>query len=295
MVDQDTRSLVELVASSKRGKSPITIRQHLYHFFNTVGKGIYDLTKEDILRYTRKKIQKKISLNLTLIYLEKLLNLAGREDLADYAKELRRSIRAPSESEVRRDFLEDDELKAFVNLLWKKAKMNSYKAKMQAALFLTILNTGSRVSEVLNLKPTDIVDTPTQMGITVVTKGGKIDFKPIRDKNVIQLLKSIKASRDGRLFPITVRTAENWFKGLLKEAGLPEKRVMRLRVHDLRRTAALLVYQETKDITKVKEWLGHSKVETTMTYLGEGIKRVQALRRLEAAEILSKKLNEAGE
>jgi integrase len=295
MVDQDTKSLIELVASSKRGKSPVTIRQHLSHFFNTVGKGIYELTKEDILRYTRKKIQKKISLNLTLIYLEKVLSLAGREDLADYTKELRRSIRAPSESEVRRDFLEDDELKSFVSLLWKKANMNSYKAKMQAALFLTMLNTGSRISEVLSLKKTDIVDTPTQTGITVVTKGGKIDFKPISDRKVIQLLKSLKPSPDGRLFPITVRTAENWFKSLLKEAGLPEKRVMRLRVHDLRRTAALLIFQETKDITKVKEWLGHSKVETTMTYLGEGIKRVQALRRLEAAEILSRKLSEAGE
>jgi integrase len=289
MVDQDTRSLIELVASSKRGKSPITIRQHLYHFFNAVGKGVYDLTKEDILRYTRRKMRRKVSLNLTLIYLEKLLALAGMDELAGFAKELRRSIRLPSESEVRRDFLEESELRAFVNLLWRKAGMNSCKAKMQAALFLAMLYTGSRVSEVLNLRYTDIVDG-AQTGISVVTKGGEVRFKPIEERGVLLLLKSIKPAADGRLFPVTVRTAENWFKSLLREAGLPESRIMRLRVHDLRRTAALLIYQESHDIMKVKDFLGQKKPETTAKYLGQGVKRIEGLRLSESAKALARML-----
>ncbi len=48
--------------------------------------------------------------------------------------------------------------------------------------------------------------------------------------------------------------------------------------HDLRRTGATRLYDATKDIELVRQWLGHASVQTTQRYLKLGERRLDAVR-----------------
>ena len=64
-----------------------------------------------------------------------------------------------------------------------------------------------------------------------------------------------------RLFYISSKEIQYIVKKALKELGYKGS------VHTLRHTAASLMYQETKDILLVKEFLGHKSIEATQIYM----------------------------
>ena len=63
--------------------------------------------------------------------------------------------------------------------------------------------------------------------------------------------------------PIDDKTVRDIVKKRCREAGISGN----VRVHDLRHTAAMSRYNENKDVLDVKEFLGHSSLETTQIYL----------------------------
>jgi len=79
--------------------------------------------------------------------------------------------------------------------------------------------------------------------------------------------------RIGPAGPVTRRSAEAWLRGVLDEArhrrykkALVRAGLRDLRFHDLRHTFGTQVIA-TASILKVKEWMGHADVDTTMRYL----------------------------
>jgi integrase len=278
--------MIELLASGKRRGSEETIRKLLRQFFRFAGKSdVYAVTQADVIRFARAKAQRRVLLRQTLLYLERLFRLAGREDMAQLCAELRRQVRQPAEDEVRRGYLRRDELQRLLSALWGMAERGSAKERRVAALFLAMVYTGCRASELLGVSKQDV----RPGGVMVRAKGGKVLFKPVAEPRLLQLLLSLP-ERGGRLFPYSLRTVEEWFKRLLRRAGLPEDRVRLLRVHDLRRTVAILLYEQTSDIVQVKEFLGHSDVKVTQKYLGAGIKEIEARRLHQAAEAVAQAL-----
>jgi integrase len=277
--------MIELLASGKRRGSEATIRKLLRQFFRFAGKGdVGAVTQADVIRFARAKAHRRVLLQMTLLYLGRLFRLAGREDLAQLCAELRRQVRPPAEDEVRRGYLRRDELQRLLSVLWGMAG-GSARDRRVAALFLAMIYTGCRASELLGVSKADV----RPGGIMVRAKGGKVLFKPVAEPRLAQLLLSLP-ERGGRLFPYSLRTVEAWFKRLLRRAGLPEDRVRLLRVHDLRRTVAILLYEQTNDIVQVKEFLGHSDVKATQKYLGTGIKEIEARRLHQAAETIAQAL-----
>jgi len=278
-----TEELVDLVAGGKRESSRETIRKLLAQFFRFAGKGAMEVTREDVLRFASAKRERRVLLWMTLLYLERLLRLVGRDDVAAFCRELRRGVRLPAEDEVRRGYLTREELRRLTGLLWRLAERGSAGERAAAAFFLTMLYTGCRAGEVLQLTRQDV----RAGGVVVRAKGGRLAFKPVAEPRLLELLRSLPAGRGGRLFPWGLRAVEKRFKELLRRAGLPEGRVGLLRTHDLRRTAAMLLYEQTGDIVQVKDFLGHRDVKVTLRYLGEGIREVEARRLRQAAEALA--------
>lgn len=126
-----------------------------------------------------------------------------------------------------------------------------------------------RFSEALAVTPASF--NTEQRTVTIPTKGGKLrtievprqvydlltvaqDAAPSPDLSCIAILNGGKP-----LSPTTIRT--QWWR-LAKHAGVPE-----LRPHDLRRTTATNLYRATHDLRAVQEYLGHSNLASTVSYL----------------------------
>ena len=61
-----------------------------------------------------------------------------------------------------------------------------------------------------------------------------------------------------------------WNKGKLvgQKSPLKLKEIWATRIHTLRRTKATLIYRRTKNLRAVQLLLGHTKLESTVRYLG---------------------------
>lgn len=123
-----------------------------------------------------------------------------------------------------------------------------------------------RFAEAEKLTPADY--DRTKQTITVETKGGHHRTFPVPDE-VAQTLAVLPEGLPGTLLSQMrgQRTNANMirkaWKKLKKLAGVREE----LHPHDLRRTAAVRVYQLTKDIYAAKALLGHDQLTSTAIYL----------------------------
>jgi len=274
---------VEAVLFGKSESTKRAVAKHVSRFLRWAGKPLSEVAREDVDRYLLTELAgRKRAAQLLLLYLAKAFDYIGRRDLAEHCRERRRGIRV-YEEEQRRGALTGEELARVARTidLWISNRVDG-RRRMMGALFKLIVLTGVRLSEALSLTREDVGDGV----ITVRGKGGRVQAKPVPDQQLLELLRGLGP----RPFPVAARTVEAWFKRLLREAGLPEQRVRELKVHDLRRTFALLLYEETMDIELVREFLGHSSSKVTEIYLGRGMKEIQARRRAQAAQLVSRKL-----
>jgi integrase len=273
---------VEAVLFGKSENTKRTVAKRVSRFLRWVGKPLREVSREDVDRYLLTELAgRKRSAQLLLLYLAKVFDYIGKRDLAEHCRERKRGVKI-YEEEQRRGALTGEELAKVTRTidLWI-ANWFDRKRRM-GILFKLIMLTGIRLSEALTLTKEDVGDGV----IAVRGKGGKVQVKPVPDAQLLELVRKLGP----RPFPFTDRTAELWFKRLLREAGLPEQRVKELKVHDLRRTFALILYEETRDIELVREFLGHSSSKVTEIYLGRGMKEIQAKRRAQAAQLVSRKL-----
>jgi len=274
---------VEAVLFGRSESTKRAVAKHVSRFLRWVGKPLSEVSREDVDRYLLTELAgRKRAAQLLLLYLAKVFDYIGKRDLAEHCRERKRGIKI-YEEEQRRGALTGEELAAVSKTIdsWISNRID-WKRRRMGILFKLIMLTGIRLSEALSLTRDDVGDGV----IAVRGKGGKVQVKPVPDQQLLELVRKLGP----RPFPFTDRTAELWFKRLLREAGLPEQRVKELKVHDLRRTFALILYEETRDIELVREFLGHSSSKVTEIYLGRGMKEIQAKRRAQAAQLVSRKL-----
>jgi len=281
MEDYYNTTLRNIVKMAYYGKSENTVKsayKKIRHFLKTVGKRHYEVTPSDVERFIAEKIpegggsDKRTYVKLTLIHLQKLyeyLDSIGDGDyskLIEYLKRRKRDIKLPKVH--RRDFLSEEEVERFLKALRREPPMFQL-------IFILMLKYGMRINEALTLKRSDVLEE--HRAIRYVGKGEKEQYVFIENDDDWDLVMRVKSSSNGEYMftsyngrPVSYRSVQSTFKRLLREAGFPEERVKRLRLHDLRRTSAIMVYRMTNDIVAVKEWLGHEKIETTMIYLDMG-------------------------
>lgn len=125
-------------------------------------------------------------------------------------------------------------------------------------LFKLMVNTGMRISEVVNLKPDDITFIEDKAVIAIKGKGNKersivVDRKIIDDAIQAGLFKKKRA----------IRSIQNAFKRYLNKAGIDKE----VTPHSLRHTFAILMLEKGVPLNVLQSVLGHESLTTTAIYL----------------------------
>ncbi len=146
------------------------------------------------------------------------------------------------------------------------------------ALLALALNTGFREIELVGVRVADLISLGStsrseSQAMVRVRRAKKLEvtfdevaIPETARSAVVEYLRSLPAEKKephSRLFPLTTRQVRNIFKFYAKAAGLNPK----LSGHSMRHTRGTLLYAKFKDITLVKEALGHADLKHSMIYM----------------------------
>lgn len=153
----------------------------------------------------------------------------------------------------------EDELRKFFTAIPTDATRDK-------VLFLTLLGTGKRISEILAIKRNQIdFQNRTMQIITLKKRKKKVDTIRLHQDVAYWLsiyCGSMKA--EDIVFPITRQYADDLCKKYAEIAGLSYKRAS---CHNFRHTFAVRWLEQGKPIHKLQKHLSHSHIITTMIYL----------------------------
>lgn len=174
--------------------------------------------------------------------------------------------------------LEDKELRKL------RTEIHRLGKTMHIAIIEILLGTGIRVSELVDLKISDIEISDRKGKIVVLGKGNAIRTVPLNKdtrKAINEYLKVRKQSADDHLF-IGQRGAmkRNAINLILKKYG--ERLGIDITPHKLRHTLGYKLVREGKPITTIQQILGHDNIQTTNIYtLTTERDKIEALEGLE--------------
>lgn len=136
---------------------------------------------------------------------------------------------------------------------------------------------GLRVSEIVNLKITDI-DSKTMQVLIERAKGKKDRYVNLRKSILEQLRIYFKDYRPKKyLFgnqygePYSIRSAQKVFSSALKKAGINKV----VGIHGLRHSYATHLLERGTDISYIQNLLGHNDIKTTLRYTHVSKKSIQ--------------------
>jgi len=193
----------------------------------------------------------------------------------EHALHCQRILSMPNKRYTRRsvDFIDRTEMEA----LLATPDMSTWVGRRDRAILLLALQTGLRVSELVNLDCADIV-LGTGAHIRCEGKGRKQRSTPLR-RDTVRTLEAWLKERSGKLddpvFP-TIRgdrLSRDAVEHIVRKyvlaaskacASLAGKRVS---PHVLRHSTAMDLLQNGVDRTVIALWLGHESVETTQIYV----------------------------
>ncbi|MGL4890244.1 MAG: tyrosine-type recombinase/integrase [Billgrantia desiderata] len=172
------------------------------------------------------------------------------------------------------EYLEGEELRALLDAIDRQTPVGC----RDYALLLTLLNTGARVQELLDLRPMDLqLERPLQLRL--YGKGRKERFCPLWPQTAAALRRllaeqELTATGTERLFrnrrggPLTRFGVRYLLRAYAARAqtSVPSLARKRIHPHTLRHTAAVHLLQAGVDIVSISHWLGHASIETTNRY-----------------------------
>jgi integrase/recombinase XerD len=134
-------------------------------------------------------------------------------------------------------------------------------------LIKTLLQTGARVSEFVNIK-TNEVFFEEQMILVSKAKGGKSRYVPILPQLAQELRTHLGHRTAGYLFE-TVRHTQyspRRIQQIIKETAADAGIAKRVYPHLLRHSVATTLLERGMPIEQIQKFLGHTKLETTQIY-----------------------------
>lgn len=150
-----------------------------------------------------------------------------------------------------------------------KAPNRRYRTgNTQYLLMRVALETGMRISELINLKRSDI-NTITGQFMIVQSKGEKDRISVFQQETLKEIIKywemmNVESEycfsnlKGGKLIDTNLRRS-------IKKLGV-KCGIERIHFHLLRHTALTNMYSSTKDIRLIQQVAGHSDISTTMIY-----------------------------
>jgi site-specific recombinase XerD len=141
------------------------------------------------------------------------------------------------------------------------------------AIALILFGSGLRVSELVNLKTTDI-DSNNMRIMIRQGKGAKDRYTLLPEAGLLWLrrywVEFKPGNKDSWLFPstsetghITAETVEKWISQAAAQAGIAKK----VTPHTLRHSFATALLNDGASINDVRRLLGHSSIRATLTYV----------------------------
>ena len=235
-----------------RGLSERTMKSYIWRVSRYMefhkGKNIEELTEDDIRDFLKYLVEdcknKRRELNLKRIPLFKI-------------------------QKNKPEMFTKEELKRF----FEACNDGFYYSLLYKAMFMTVYGGGLRLSELCNLKISDI-DSQNMRILVREGKENKYRYTLLSQKNLEILREYFKEYRpnhpEGYLFisPMThakygLSGPEIAFRRIKKKAGITRK----VTVHGLRHNFATDLIENGLDILHLQKLLGHSRIRSTMEYL----------------------------
>lgn len=280
---RDTFRLLLRFASDQTGKAPTKLKIEDMDF---------TLVGDFLAHVETQRRNSARSRNTRLAAIRSFFRFVAMKEPA-YMLHCQRILAMPGKRYVRRtvDFLDRAEMDA----LLAAPDRSTWAGRRDHAILIVALQTGLRVSEIINLRRRDIV-TGTGAHIRCEGKGRKQRCTPLR-QDIIKVLdvwlKERAGVDDDPLFP-TIRgtTLSRDALELLVQrhtlaaskscASLVGKRVS---PHILRHSTAMELLRHGVDQSVIALWLGHESVETTQIYIHADLRlKEKALARITAPE-----------
>ncbi len=143
-----------------------------------------------------------------------------------------------------------------------------------AMFILTLFTLGCRITEIRSIKAEDIKTD----GVTMYTKGGKLQFKPIT-RTFAETLAKYANGKKGPIFP---GSYDYYRKKILDLGGKVGEYVT---PHMLRHARAVDLLKSGMSLPFVQQFLGHAEIDTTARYLqvtgGELARQLEAVDRMD--------------
>lgn len=172
----------------------------------------------------------------------------------------------------------------FVQPIRDKGKIKRVKDLLKSkslrdyALFTLGINSGLRISDLLNLKMSDVLTDKGKLKDRITIrekKTGKVKDFPIGpsagkalreylDRETVAMNGYLFTSRKGNNKPISRVQAYRILNKACETAGLD----VQIGTHTLRKTFGYHAYQEGKDITLIQKLFNHASPSVTLRYIG---------------------------
>jgi integrase/recombinase XerD len=163
------------------------------------------------------------------------------------------------------DILTDEEAKRLIDIPNKRY----YTGLRNKAMITLMLNTGLRVSEVVNLKTNSV--NLNSRSLKVVNGKGHKDRNLIIPEHTAELLKQWNKKRSQGDYLFNTKEGKQlqvrYIQAMIKRYSTRAKIDKNIYPHTLRHTFATNFYRQTKDIETLRKLLGHSDISTTQIYI----------------------------
>ena len=236
-----------------RGFSPLTVRNYTFFvdkFLKSCNKKPEELSQDDVKIYLSGLFESKskntimlAAASLKFYFIEVLKKEFGQ-------------IRMPKKDKPLPEVLTKEEVKKLIS------SADTEKSQLIMSL---LYSTGLRVSELVNLKVSDI-DLNENTGWVRRGKGAKDRLFALSDSLSKQLVKYLDGRENSFIFskekPLTTRNIQKIIANAKRRASLGK----RVTPHTLRHSFATHLLEQGTDIRVIQTMLGHSSLSTTQVY-----------------------------
>lgn len=248
-----------LVNEGKSKNTVFNYQRDIIELFEYLDKDVNEIKKQDIdkfIVYLNKKGNSVSSRSRKISAIKSFFNYL--EDNEIISNNPAKKIKKPKLPKKQPKYLTVEEAYRLLDVIFDNR---------DKAIVLLFLNTGLRLSELINIDITDIKDDI----LIVEGKGNKERYIPLTTaciNSINKYLEERPSTEEKALFlsnrgkRINERTIQKMIKKYIRRAGLDEN----YSVHTLRHSWATIMLEQGASIRDIQEMLGHSNITTTQIY-----------------------------